>query len=325
MVSHLGDSAMKKSTVAIVLASILTACGEQPQAASVASKEANQTSIAAPVTAEPTAPSADQGGIKLLAKGLSLPACAKTLEGTTYYVAAEDNFQACSAGAWSIVDLHGKDGKDGQNGKDGQGGLSGKDGQDGVAGVKGERGEQGQTGENGSQGVAGDQGAQGIQGSQGTAGVAGATGAQGAQGVQGVAGAAAQTLRLISGAEFVGDVYSIDKSSGDFWTVNGALRMEISRTAGTFPKAYLVFSGLNCTGTARIVLLNGYFANVYLRGDNSTVVKADGANLGAFNYLSRMPQSTNCQNATGSTTVAWAYSTPTLPFTYPVASPEIEN
>lgn len=236
----------------------------------------------------------------------------------------------------------GADGKAGVNGKDGlagaigasgmagAGGIDGKDGIDGAVGVNGSNGVDGKNGKDGVNGTTGSQGVAGSAGAQGTAGATGATGVQGiagttgAQGIQGPSGAA---LKLIdgSGAE-VGDVFWVNDSSGDYWIVNGLMRFQISRTAGTFPLGYLFFAGANCTGEMRATLVNGQFGNVMQNGLTTHPVRMTGKDKGAFTYASRSMATTNCQNTASSINQSWAVdSSPTLPFTYPVSGPEIDN
>lgn len=342
---------------------VTTSCGQEE--APKSSPKDDTAQDAAPLSAAAEGAKTDlapeEGGIQLLARGAKLPACAAALEGRIYFVVESDEFRSCQAGDWEVVDLRGKDGAEGGKGKDGRDGAEGTAGAIGGAGAAGSQGEKGDVGAAGEAGAAGEKGEQGDVGPQGTAGVDGTAGTQGeqgetgAQGIQGVAGADgidgaagadgaqgvagadgaagaagadgtdAQTLRLVSGSTYIGDVYSLDKTTNDYWTVRGAMRMEIDRTDGTFPYAFLVFSGAGCTGTSRLMIPNGYFANTYVKGSTGIVVQATGANLGSFSYASRMAQSTNCVDTSGSVSISWAYTMPTLAFTYPVVSPEIEN
>lgn len=289
---------MRRLFQVMIFAMVVSACGDEAAVPS-ADEQASTTqgtksgSLSPDIRNSPEAVQTPEVvgdvGIRLLARGGKLPKCNGDIEGVTYYVADDDRFMSCLAAEWKVIDLRGSDGEAGK---------------DGVNGAKGEKGEKGEKGDTGS---------------------AGAVGATGSQGVAGVDGVSAHTLKLVSGATTIGDVYSIDKSTNDYWVVSGDMRLEIDRADGTFPYAYLVFSGLGCTGTSRMVITNGYFANVYVKGSTGIVVKATGANLGSFTYASRMPQSTNCQDVSSSVSTSWAYSTPTLGFTYPVVSPEIQN
>lgn len=179
---------------------------------------------------------------------------------------------------------------------------------------KDNRGEKGDKGEKGEKGDKGDKGT-------------GETGTQGVQGTAGTNGTSAQVFDVYdqTGAKF-GELYSVNWTSNLYLVVNSVNdRFEVDQTNGTFPYAYIVYSGLNCTGTKRLLLQNGKFANVYLDGTDSTLVRMSGQNLGVFNYQSRVPAATSCQNASGSTTNSYAASTYTMSFTYPLGRLDIEN
>ena len=170
----------------------------------------------------------------------------------------------------------------------------------------------------------GEDGEDGINGTNGTDGADGIDGNDGADGEDGID---AHTLELVDmNGNSVGHVYYLDGSTNDYW-VAGAnkMRFEIDSTDGTFPYAYLLYSGLNCTGTKRMLIPNGKFANVYLDARDNTLVKAVGANLGNFNYQSRVTQSNSCSNSTGTALVSYETEVPTLPFAYPLGRVYIAN
>lgn len=184
----------------------------------------------------------------------------------------------------------------------------------GDKGDKGEKGEKGDKGETGS----GKDGSTGTKGTNGTNGVAGTNGTN---------GTSSQVFDVFdsSGIKF-GELYGVNWSSNLYYVVDSANdRFEVDQTNGTFPYAYIVYSGLNCTGTKRLLLQNGKFANVYVDGTDSTLVRMAGQNLGAFNYQSRVPAGTSCQNASGSTTNSYASQTYAPSFTYPLGRLDIEN
>lgn len=184
-------------------------------------------------------------------------------------------------------------------------------------GEKGEKGEKGDKGDNGSGGKSGVDGAKGVDGTNGVAGATGATGP---------AGTAAHKLTLVDMNDSeIGDVYYLNAATSKYSAANGSFRFEIDQTDGTFGYAYLVFSGLNCTGTKRMVLVNGAFANTYVDGRDGSLIKAKGLNLGTFNFLSRVATATNCANVTSSTLVSFDVEVPTLPFSYPPGRVYIRN
>lgn len=216
-----------------------------------------------------------------------------------------------------------------EKGDKGDKGEQGAAGEKGERGEKGEKGDKGDTGETGAQGAIGATGAQGIQGqtgSQGTPGINGTDGEDGANGQDGTDGEDAHKLTLIDMSDnVIGQVYYLSPTTNDFWVVSGASRMEIDQTEGTFPNAYLVFSGADCTGTKRLVITNGTWANTFVDARNTTLVQATGKNLGTFNYASRVAQTSSCANTSGSTLVSYATQVPSLPFTYPVGRVYIAN
>lgn len=230
---------------------------------------------------------------------------------------------------------NGAAGEPGANGVDGAVGATGSDGAVGAQGERGATGPQGTTGNRGADGAAGpagekgdhgDDGAVGATGAVGAVGAPGATGPAGAVGASGAAGTPALTLKLIdANAADVGQVFWVDDQSGDYWTVKGAMRFEVSRYDGRFPLGYLFYSGLNCTGTLRATIVNGQFANVVQNGMTGQPLRMMGMSLGTFNYQSRMMASTNCQNASGSIDNSWPLETPTLGFGYPVVGAQIDN
>lgn len=181
----------------------------------------------------------------------------------------------------------------------------------------------------GSQGSKGDKGEKGDKGDKGDTGVAtqGAAGTAGADGVDGIDGASASLVDAFdsSGVKF-GQLYGVNWSSNLYYVVNSNNdRFEVDQTNGTFPYAYIVYAGANCTGEKRLLLTNGKFANVYVDGRDSSLVRMTGQNLGAFNYQSRVPSATNCQNAVGSTTNSYASGNYTGISTYPLGRIDIEN
>lgn len=234
-----------------------------------------------------------------------------------------------AAGIAGDAGAAGRDGIDGAAGHDGANGANGHDGVDGQAGAVGSRGEPGQDGHDGIDGAAGVAGAVGATGAVGAIGATGANGAPGAAGAAGAAGIAghdALTLKLIdaSSAE-IGQVLWVEDSTGDFWVVNGTMRLEVARSDGRFPLAYLFYAGPNCTGAVRGMSANGQFANVTENGVTGQPIRMIGRNKGVFAYQSRIFASTSCANVTSTINVSWDVVTPTLAFTYPVSSPEIDN
>lgn len=273
----------------------LTACGAEAPVAPVATPTAEQPAPAAPVApavGEEVPDSQPAGGIRLLAAGAKLPSCTADLEGITYYVADADEFRACAAKVWAVVDL---------NGKDGAAGAAGKDGADGKDGSDGERGEKGEQGD---------------------------LGAAGANGAAGAAGQDAHALRVVSGSEYVGDFYGYYTTTRMF-VAHGGMRFEIDAVQGTLSTAYVVYSLPGCAGAARIVMGvgngSGNFANTFSRPTMGDFVKGIGNNLGAYTHASRRTSNNACDTVTGNVTASWEFETVTLPFAYPVVKPEIAN
>lgn len=277
----------------IILSILLTACGAEP----VANQAAVGTGDTKPAQGEP-----GQDGAKG-ATGATGPQGAKGDKGDK-----------------GIAGIDGANGTDGTDGKDGKNGAKGLAGSTGAAGTNGTDGLDGTDGIDGAHGATGSQGAVGATGAQGTAGVQGATGAQGIAGTAG-----GHDINVLDGSNaLIGQLWYVT-SDEHLWVANGSMRFEIASPAGTFPNAYLVFSGASCTGTARLVLLNGLFANVFVDARDGSLIGATGHNLGAFTYQSRVPQGNSCQNTSGSVTLSYATSVPALGFTYPIANPQMDN
>jgi hypothetical protein len=68
----------------------------------------------------------------LLDSAVNLPACEATNEGQLVYLKTEAQFQACSAGAWAVVDIKGEKGDAGEAGAAGAAGEQGEAGEAGV-------------------------------------------------------------------------------------------------------------------------------------------------------------------------------------------------
>lgn len=222
------------------------------------------------------------------------------------YVVDTAEMLTCDKRTWVAIDLQGKDGKDGANGKDG------KDGQDGVDGQNGIQGEQGIAGQDGQQGI------QGIQGQQGQ---------QGQQGVAGANGTDAATVNVLNpDGSILGRLIDIYVVNNEYYVLTpDGLRLQYEHATGVLRNVYMLFSGANCTGTARIMIENGLFGNVFIDGrDNTTIYKTTGKNLGTFNYASRLPKTTGCQNSSGSALRSHAFEQVTG-MTYPIINTEIEN
>lgn len=216
------------------------------------------------------------------------------------YVVETAEMLTCDKRTWVAIDLKGKAGRDGKDGQDGQQGIAGRDGVDGVAG---------------QDGVDGQDGQQGIQGIQGQQGIAGTNGID------------AANINVINpDGSILGALININYSTNEYYILaTNGLRYQFDPTSGHFPNAYRVFSGANCTGTSRIVITNGQFGNVFVDGTNDTVTyKTTSQNLGTWNYASRIPGATNCQNTAGSALRTYTYEQTTLP-RYPLTNTEIDN
>jgi hypothetical protein len=220
----------------------------------------------------------------------------------------------------------GEKGDKGDKGDKGEKGDDGKEGQKGEAGEQGTQGEAGKAGETGAQGFAGQDGKDGNDGTDGLNGTQGVQGIAGSQGIPGEPGESSHKLILTDMANRnLGEVYYLNDFTGYYWVVRGNMRFEIEATGGTFPNAYLAFSGANCTGEKRVVIINGKFANVFVDGRNGTPVKASGANLGSFPFQSRVSGTNSCSNEVGSTLVSYIATVPVLAFPYPLGRVYIEN
>lgn len=214
-----------------------------------------------------------------------VPDCTDDNAKQLVYVVETAEMLSCEKRTWVAIDIKGKDGKDGL---DGQQGIAGRDGVDGVDGQDG---------------------------------VAGTNGTNGTNGVD-----AANINVLNPDGSILGALININYSTNEYYVLaTNGLRYQFDPTSGHFPNAYRVFSGANCTGTSRIVITNGQFGNVFVDGTNDTVTyKTTSQNLGTWNYASRIPGATNCQNTSGSALRTYTYEQTTLP-RYPLTNTEIQN
>lgn len=238
-----------------------------------------------------------------------VPDCGDDNSKQLVWVVETSEMLTCEKRTWVAIDLKGKAGRDG---KDGANGKDGKDGQDGVDGQNGIQGEQGIAGQDGQQGI------QGIQGQQGQ---------QGQQGVAGANGTDAATVNVLNpDGSILGRLIDIYVVNNEYYVLTpDGLRLQYEHATGVLRNVYMLFSGANCTGTARIMIENGVFGNVFIDGrDNTTLYKTTGKNLGTFNYASRLPKTTGCQNSSGSSLRSHAYEQITLS-NYPLTNTEIDN
>jgi hypothetical protein len=223
-----------------------------------------------------------------------VPSCNDDNAKQLVYVVETAEMLTCEKHNWVAIDLQGKPGADGKAGRDG------KDGQDGQQGI---------AGRDGIDGLAGQDGSNGIDGVAGTNGVD-----------------AANINVLNPDGSVLGSLIDIYVVNNEYYVLTPTgLRLQYEHSTGALRNVYLVFSGLNCAGTARIMIENGVFGNVFVDGrDNATIYKTTGHNLGTFAYQSRIPKATTCQNASGSILRSHAYEQVTLS-NYPLTNTEIEN
>lgn len=174
-------------------------------------------------------------------------------------------------------------GADGQDGKDGVG-LPGKDGSDGAQGV---------------------------------------AGADGAPGTDGEDAAALPGFQVVDGVgAVVGALAWVNPANSDYWVVKGDMRLQFSRTVGHFPYAYTFCSAADCTGTCKLAITNGVWANVFEIYETGAAVRATGrAQAASFAYASRRMGS-SCANTPGSTTGLYDMAAPILGFAYPIVGAE---
>lgn len=267
-------------------AAILTACGQQPETVKQDNVSELQTNSVEP----------REFAMKVDNKR-DLFDCTDDNDKQLVWVVDTAEMLTCDAHKWAVIDLKGKDGSQGRDGKDGV------QGQAGTAGINGVDGIAGQDGVNGQQGISG---VNGINGTNGTD--------------------AANINVLNPDGSILGSLIDIYVSNNEYYVLTPTgLRLQYEQSTGVLRNVYLVFSGLNCTGTARIMIENGVFGNVFVDGrDNATIYKTTGHNLGTFVYASRLPKSTTCQNASGSILRSHAYEQVTLS-NYPLTNTEIDN
>lgn len=321
------------------------AAGAEPAAAQ-ASVKAPAIAAAVPIAASPV----DQvkSGIRLLEAGQTLPDCIDANEGLTYYVIADGEFKACEAGAWTVIDLKGKDGANGLDGSAAAKGDKGDAGEAGANGAAGATGATGSQGAQGAQGIAGANGANGANGTNGAAGAAGATGPTGAQGIAGTSGtngsngtngtngaagatgatgtAGGSGFYRQSDSSFVADV--IDSGLALFsdgtmvpLDIDGSPGQSLGRKGGMLFSASCGFSNGGCTGTCYVmvpgstVALDGLLKNMAFYTSNGWL-KSTGAetNLGAITLHSYVAQGGAC--TTGTWAVVGVY-TPASTWTPP--------
>lgn len=185
-------------------------------------------------------------------------------------------------------------------------------------GSKGERGEKGEKGDRGEKGETGAATA-GIDGSKGSDGSDGQDGSDGTDGVD------AQQLELLDeNGVFIGFYKNLDVTTNDYWAVDGTTRYQI-KSNGYFNNAYIVYTGLNCTGEKRLMFNNGIFGNVFMDARDNSIIKAIGSNVKNFAYQSRVPAGNACQNTAGVAPNSFASEDHALNFTYPTTRLFIKN
>ena len=167
----------------------------------------------------------------------------------------------------------------------------------------------------------------GDRGEKGEKGDTGSIGTQGATGSQGATGASAHKSNVFDQNNvLIGELYGVNSTTNLYYVANSNNdRFEIDQTWGTVPSAYILYSGLNCTGTKRLMLPNGKFANVYIDASSNTLVRMTGRDQGLFNYQSRIPAGNSCQNATNSALNSYVSSDYTATFVYPMGRLGVEN
>lgn len=240
---------------------------------------------------------------------LDVPDCSDDNAKQLVYVVETAEMLTCEKRNWVVIDLKGKPGHDGKDGTNGRDGVAGQDGSNGIDGINGIDGQDG------------------IDGQQGIAGTNGVNGTNGTNGINGIDGTDAANINVLNpDGSVLGSLVDIYVLNNEYYVLTpSGLRLQYEQSTGSLRNVYLVFSGANCTGTARIAMENGVFGNVFVDGrDNTTLYKTTGQNLGTFAYASRLPKSTNCQNTSGSALRTYAYEQVTLS-RYPLVNSEIEN
>jgi hypothetical protein len=178
-------------------------------------------------------------------------------------------------------------------------------------------------------GVDGQDGKDGVDGATGQAGAQGVAGAAGAPGADGEDGVGLPSFQVVDGAGVVvGNLVWVNPANSDYWVQKGDLRMQFSRVIGHFPLAYTFCSAADCTGTCKLAITNGFFANTFLIYETGIPVRATGrAQAASFAYASRRMGS-SCTNTPGSTTGLFdmaPLSTGDLGFAYPIVGAEALN
>ena len=203
--------------------------------------------------------------------------------------------------------------------------------QAGPQGERGEKGDKGDKGDPGKDGV-GVAGADGKDGAAGAVGASGATGASGAAGSAGSNGADALFDVVDGSGTWIGKLAWVDPASSNYYVNRGNMRLQFARDIGRLPNAYMFCTAAGCTGTCRLAITNGVYANVfevYIDGvQQGAILQATGTRQAAgFAYASRRTGG-SCTNTSGSVAGSYAYTEVTpaaLGFTYPVSNAEISN
>lgn len=172
-------------------------------------------------------------------------------------------------------------------------------------------------------------GADGQDGLAGQAGEDGQDGAQGPQGLPGTPGESAAGFQVVDNTSaVVGTLVWVNPANSDYHVVKDDLRMQFARTVGHFPYAYTFCTAVGCTGTCKLAITNGVFANVFEIYETATPVRATGrADSANFAYASRRMGS-SCTNQGGTTSGLYemeVLTAGTLGFTYPIAGAELLN
>lgn len=168
---------------------------------------------------------------------------------------------------------------------------------------------------------------EGSKGDKGDAGKDGKNGKDGGKGEAGRDGASAYTVNVVDlGGLIVGSLYGYDTTNTKYWVTRDKVRYDIDRVNGTFPQGWIFYSGANCTGIKRVGIINGQFADVVIEPQTNAVLRAKGVQINNFAYASRRAAG-SCANTSSTANRVFDYEdvTTTLPFAYPVNSPELEN
>lgn len=181
----------------------------------------------------------------------------------------------------------------------------GPPGEEGPQGEQGEPGEPGERGPKGEDGFDGDDGEPGPQGEQGPAGP------QGPAGATGPAGPPGNSVRWFDASGATVPIVCAEGATVCTWFDSSDVAWPVDRV-GVVPSIVaqtMLYSGANCTGTARVQLPAGGLPSNYatrLPDNNGYVMMQPGTQraAGSFSFQSTRLSTGVCQNQVGTTSAA---------------------